>query len=289
MAGASLLITGGAGFLGYYFVHAIHHHNRNAAQSDWISLTVFDNYVRGVPAWTKELDGDCGVRFFTYDLASPLPDDVSDFEFVIHAASIASPNYYRQRPIETMDSNVNGLRALLDHFHRQQLDGKPVGGFLFMSSSEIYGDPGADMIPTPEDYRGLRLLHGSSRVLRRSETIWGNPVRQLCAIIRPPDTHAASRSTIMGPGSRSPTDVYCPISRVTSSPIMMYDAFRRHAHAHLLLCSRRHRGLLQSPGSRRVGEAYNSGWTARKSPWRTWHEKMVVDRAADLSNIAVRW
>jgi UDP-glucuronate decarboxylase len=154
MAGASLLITGGAGFLGYYFVHAIYHHNQNSAQSDWIPLTVFDNYVRGIPAWTKELDGDCGVRFLTYDLASPLPDDMADFEYIIHAASIASPSYYRQRPIETMDSNVNGLRALLDHFHRQQLDGKAVGGFLFMSSSEIYGDPAPEWIPTPETYRG---------------------------------------------------------------------------------------------------------------------------------------
>ena len=155
MAGSNLLITGGAGFLGYYFVHAIHHHNRNASESEQISLTVFDNYVRGVPGWTKQLDGDCGVRFLTYDLASPLRDDVGDFEYVIHAASIASPNFYRQRPIETMDSNINGLRALLDRFHRQDVDGKPVGGFLFMSSSEIYGDPSPECIPTPEDYRGF--------------------------------------------------------------------------------------------------------------------------------------
>jgi nucleoside-diphosphate-sugar epimerase len=154
IAGASLLITGGAGFLGYYFVHTVHHHNQNSAQSDWISLTVFDNYVRGVPVWTKKLDGDCGVRFVIHDLASPLPDDMGDFDYIIHAASIASPSYYRQRPVETMDSNVNGLRALLDHFRGQQLDGKPVGGFLFMSSSEIYGDPSAEWIPTPETYRG---------------------------------------------------------------------------------------------------------------------------------------
>src|SRR6201988_3304933 len=154
MAGSELLITGGAGFLGYYFVHAVHHHNRNAEQRDWISLTVYDNYIRGVPNWTKELDGDFGIRFRPFDLALPLPDDMGDFEYIIHAASIASPNYYRQRPIETMDSNVNGLRALLDHFYQHQLDGKPVGGFLFMSSSEIYGDPAAEWIPTPETYRG---------------------------------------------------------------------------------------------------------------------------------------
>ena len=33
--------------------------------------------------------------------------------------------------------------------------GRPIRGFLFFSSSEIYGDPTPDAIPTPETYRGL--------------------------------------------------------------------------------------------------------------------------------------
>ncbi|MDH6196242.1 UDP-glucuronate decarboxylase [Mycobacterium frederiksbergense] len=199
MAGSSLLITGGAGFLGYYFVHAVHHHNRNSQQQDWISLTVFDNYVRGVPNWTKELDGDCGVNFYPYDLALPLPDDMGDFEYIIHAASIASPNYYRQRPIETMDSNVNGLRALLDHFYRQQRDSKRVGGFLFMSSSEIYGDPAAEWIPTPETYRGYVSCTGPracyDEAKRYGETLCVNFAQQYGLPIR-----AARPFNNYGPG-----------------------------------------------------------------------------------------
>ena len=49
-----------------------------------------------------------------HDIRTPLPDDIGDFEYVVHAAGIASPTYYRQHPIETMDANVNGLRSLLD-------------------------------------------------------------------------------------------------------------------------------------------------------------------------------
>jgi UDP-glucuronate decarboxylase len=188
MAGSELLITGGAGFLGYYFVHAIHNHNRNSRQHDWISLTVFDNYIRGIPRWTKELDGECGVRFLPYDLALPLPEDMGDFEYIIHAASIASPNYYRQRPIETMDSNVNGLRALLDHFYRRQLAGKPVGGFVFMSSSEIYGDPPVERIPTPETYRGYVSCTGPracyDEAKRYGETLCVNFAQQYGLPIR---------------------------------------------------------------------------------------------------------
>jgi nucleoside-diphosphate-sugar epimerase len=53
-----------------------------------------------------------------------------------------------------MDANVNGLRSLLDYCLLQQQKQKPVEGFLFFSSSEIYGDPTPENIPTPEDYKG---------------------------------------------------------------------------------------------------------------------------------------
>ena len=36
--------------------------------------------------------------------------------YVIHAASIASPMFYRQYPLETLDANVWGLRRLLDFY-----------------------------------------------------------------------------------------------------------------------------------------------------------------------------
>jgi UDP-glucuronate decarboxylase len=64
-------------------------------------------------------------------------------------ASIASPSFYRQYPLETVDANVWGLRSLLE-FYR----GKAIKGLLFFSSSEIYGDPDSGHIPTDEDYRG---------------------------------------------------------------------------------------------------------------------------------------
>ena len=76
------------------------------------------------------------------------------FDWIIHAASIASPIYYRKYPIETMDANVNGLRNLLDYAVGEARSGREVRGFLFYSTSEIYGDPTAENIPTTETYRG---------------------------------------------------------------------------------------------------------------------------------------
>jgi nucleoside-diphosphate-sugar epimerase len=154
LSGKHLLLTGGAGFLGYYLVQSILCWNERTAEPKRIRLTVYDNYVRGVPRWLTRLQRDAVITVVQHDITKPLPPNMPDFEYVIHAASIASPTYYRKNPIETMDANVNGLRALLEYFRALKGANKATGGFLFFSSSEIYGDASPENIPTPEEYRG---------------------------------------------------------------------------------------------------------------------------------------
>jgi len=155
MAGRHLLVTGGAGFLGYYFTQGVTHYNRNAAKADRIELTVYDNFARGTPEWLSTLSQGNDLKLIKHDMRAPLPANFAPFEYIIHAASIASPTYYRAHPVETMDANINGLRNLLDYARDRA--GKPhaVRGLLFLSSSEIYGDPDPANIPTAETYRGL--------------------------------------------------------------------------------------------------------------------------------------
>jgi UDP-glucuronate decarboxylase len=153
LEGRDLLITGGAGFLGHYLVQSALHWNSTRATQP-IRITVFDNYIRGVPEWLKKLERNPDLRLQRHNLAEPLPPDMADFQYIIHAASIASPTYYRQDPIGTMDANVTGLRNLLEYARAHKQTARPVEGFLFYSSSEIYGDPTPENIPTPETYRG---------------------------------------------------------------------------------------------------------------------------------------
>ncbi len=182
MGGKRLLITGGAGFLGYYLVQAPLAWNERVEPGRRIQVTVFDNYVRGVPDWLQALEGTPGLELRRHDVRDPLPDDMGAYQYVVHAAGIASPIYYRQHPIETMDANINGLRALLDYAVARAGQEEPVEGFLFFSSSEIYGDPAPDAIPTPETYRGNvsctgpRACYDESK--RYGETLCVNFARQ---------------------------------------------------------------------------------------------------------------
>jgi nucleoside-diphosphate-sugar epimerase len=154
LAGRRLLITGGAGFLGHYLVQSALYWNRTRTGPK-IDVTIFDSYIRGIPEWLKRLESDSHLHLQKQNLAEPLPSNMGEFEFIIHAASIASPTYYRKDPIGTMDANINGLRNLLEYALSRINAGKPFDGFLFYSSSEIYGDPSPENIPTPETYRGL--------------------------------------------------------------------------------------------------------------------------------------
>ena len=182
MRGKRLFISGGAGFLGHYLIQSVLHWNRTQADGAPIQVTACDNYSRGVPEWLISLSGNGFLTVLEHDITHPLSENVGNLDFVIHAASIASPTYYRKYPIATMDANVNGLRLLLDRSREQQAAGHPVSGFLFFSTSEIYGDPPLDQIPTAEAYRGNvsctgpRACYDESK--RFGETLCVNFARQ---------------------------------------------------------------------------------------------------------------
>ena len=154
LEGRSVLIAGGAGFLGFYLVQAALFWNAAHASEHPIRIAVLDNFVRGLPDWLSRVTSSPSLRLIKHDIRDPLPADLGEHDYIIHAASIASPTFYRQQPIETMDANVNGLRFLLDYCVRQKRARHSVHGLLFFSSSEIYGDPAPGDIPTPETYRG---------------------------------------------------------------------------------------------------------------------------------------
>lgn len=147
-----VVITGYAGFLGYllsqYFL-SLHKYGIKLKK-----LYLLDNFLLGRPKWTFELgkQADFPVYFEDFNI---IKDDLSgisgieDADYVLHLASIASPTFYRRYPLETVDANVWGLRKLLDCYCEREIQ-----GLLFFSSSEIYGDPAAEFIPTSEEYRG---------------------------------------------------------------------------------------------------------------------------------------
>ena len=108
-----------------------------------------DNYITGTDKrnFLGSID-DKNFEFIYHDVR--LPAFIREkVDYIIHAAGLASPYYYQKYPLETIESAVTGAKNLLELARL-----KRVKGFLFFSSSEIYGDPDPKSVPTPETYAG---------------------------------------------------------------------------------------------------------------------------------------
>lgn len=193
-AGSTLVVTGAAGFLCSYLVESIAALNERGLNPPCRVLAM-DNLITGASGRLGHLLGRPDIRFIQHDVTQPF-DVAERVDWIIHGASIASPTFYRKHPLETIDANVGGTRRMLDLAREHD-----ARGVLVLSSSEIYGDPIASAIPTPETYQGNvsctgpRACYDESK--RLAETLcanyarlYGTPVK----VIRP--------FNVYGPGQR---------------------------------------------------------------------------------------
>lgn len=167
--GKTILLSGGSGFLGKYFVLVFTYLNDNVFEKPCKLISV-DNYMVGSdhPHFTTR--GREDVLQVWADVSLPLPVR-EDVHFILHAAGVASPVYYKKYPLETIEGAVSGIKNLLELARKNS----ELEGFIFFSSSEIYGDPDPSAVPTPETYHGYvssvgpRACYDESK--RLSETI----------------------------------------------------------------------------------------------------------------------
>lgn len=144
-AGKTVVLTGGRGFLGRYLSEVFAHLNWSVLEKP-CELIAVDNLITAGKLGAASSEAK-GVKFIQHDIIQPLKID-GPVHYIMHAAGIASPYYYRAYPLETLDVAVAGTRNMLEvaRLHNARL--------LFFSSSEIYGDPDPKQIPTPESYNG---------------------------------------------------------------------------------------------------------------------------------------
>jgi len=171
-SGKTVLLTGGAGFIGSNITEKLVGFGCN--------VVCVDNFISGRKVNVREFANESGnPRIDNYtliqaDVSQPagnyLPEGIK-LDLILHFASPASPPRYQDNPVETYLVNSIATHYLLDFLKRTN----PEGRFVFAGTSEAYGDP--QVHPQTEEYwgnvnpNGKRSCYDESK--RLGETICG--------------------------------------------------------------------------------------------------------------------
>ncbi len=141
--GKTILITGSNGFLGRWFSDVLNHMNENVLNNSCTIICADNNIVRDDKRPDSIVLNICNKIY-------PAMIGVDELDYIINCAGIASPKIYKNYPVETLDVSYMGTKNILELGEEMN-----VKSILCFSSSEVYGTPDKDNIPTTENYTGI--------------------------------------------------------------------------------------------------------------------------------------
>lgn len=143
MQKTSILITGGAGFIGSHLCERV------LLQNPSSFVYCLDNLYTGNLDNIHHLFSHPHFKFIDHDVIHPILIDIhtdTPLTHIYHLACPASPVHYQKNPIYTLKTNFFGTLNVLE------LARNTGARLLFSSTSEVYGDPKTH--PQPEAYLG---------------------------------------------------------------------------------------------------------------------------------------
>lgn len=140
--GKNVLITGATGMVGSYVTRTLVQLRKKAAWDIGIYVLVRNR---------KRLPEDLAdeVQVIEQSVDQPIDTEIK-FNYIVHAASPASPKIMKDDPVGTIAANTLGTFYTLDLARRSEAD-----GYLFISSREIYGQPYEDQREFTEETYGF--------------------------------------------------------------------------------------------------------------------------------------
>ena len=131
----TILVTGGAGFIGSHLCEAL------LKQGHYVIC--LDNFFTGRKENIKHLMDFYNFELIRHDIIDPIKLEVDE---IYNLACPASPFHYQYNPIKTIKTSFLGTMNMLGLAKRVKAK------ILQASTSEVYGDPSVH--PQPESYRG---------------------------------------------------------------------------------------------------------------------------------------
>ncbi|WP_456087682.1 UDP-glucuronic acid decarboxylase family protein [Parabacteroides sp.] len=161
----SILVTGGAGFIGSHLCKRL--------LKEGNRVTCLDNYFTGSESIVRELLAEPNFQMVEHDVTIPY-QTASAIDEIYNLACPASPIHYQYDPIKTIKTSILGAMNMLELAEAHD------ARILQASTSEVYGDP--FIHPQPESYWGnvntvgVRSCYDEGK--RASETLFMDYHRQ---------------------------------------------------------------------------------------------------------------
>lgn len=130
LSNRSFLVTGASGMIGSYFAYTLLYLNEMYNANINIKLV-----LRNIEKLDPYIKEQTNVEIIIQDVVNPI-DVAGNVDYIVHAASPASPKLMSQFPVETNLANTLGTINTL-----KLAKEKDSIGYLFISSREIYGEP----------------------------------------------------------------------------------------------------------------------------------------------------
>ena len=145
LSGKKVLITGGAGMLASCCAHYLMYLNGIFRDDPVTVILMVRNVAKARLKFAEYLNRSC-FKIVEQDVTVPLDEDFEDVDFIMHAASKASPKFYALDPVDVIRTNAIGTYNLLEFARRQ----KKAVPFLYFSSGAVYGDTTSAASPVKE-------------------------------------------------------------------------------------------------------------------------------------------
>ena len=189
-SGKRILLTGGRGFLGRYFMEIFNQINERVLENK-MNVVVLDNLITAGKEGS-EIPRYNNIKFINHDVINKFHYE-GKIDYIIHAAGIASPYYYRAYPLETLKVAIDGTANMLE------LAALNSAKLIFFSSSEIYGDPDIKNIPTKESYKGNVSCTGPRACYDESKRV-GETLCNIFHNLKGVHTNTIRPFNVFGPG-----------------------------------------------------------------------------------------
>ena len=150
MKNKTIMVVGGAGFIGSHIVDHLIHLEAN--------VIVYDNLSTGNPYYIKHQAEN--IRFIKGDIleTAKLTKAMEGVAVVFHLAANADVRGGIENTRIDLEQNVLGTHSVLEAMKNQQ-----VRKIAFSSSATVYGEP--DVFPTPENYELIQTsVYGASKL-----------------------------------------------------------------------------------------------------------------------------